>query len=166
VTVEALRRMGDQMGACELRHFVRPCLLLLLRQQPDHGYDLAQRLVALGIEPPDAGTVYRALRALEADGLVTSVWVPPESGPARRIYRLTEAGGRALADEVRELAGTRATVDRFLRAYAQGHLPGAAVDGNGRVDPLLGPHVQRARDAAGAPPGRPGATAPSPRRSP
>jgi PadR family transcriptional regulator, regulatory protein PadR len=154
------------MGACELRHFIRPCLLLLLRQQPDHGYDLAQRLVPLGVEPCDAGGVYRTLRGLEAEGLVTSVWVPPESGPARRIYQLTGAGEQALAQEVQELAGTRATVDRFLRAYAQGRRPGGPVNGSAaRVDPLLGPHAQPPGDADGVPT-RPGATTPASRRVP
>ncbi|MGH8867394.1 MAG: helix-turn-helix transcriptional regulator [Actinomycetes bacterium] len=134
------------MGACELRHFVRPCLLLLLRLQSDHGYDLAQRLRDLGVDTPDAGSVYRALRGLESENLVTSQWVPPESGPARRIYQLTAAGEAALAAEVRELASTRATVDRFLRAYAQTRVPvpagtAGSLNGNGRVDPLLGPHA-------------------------
>ena len=29
---------------CELRHFVEPCLLLLLRERPGHGYELVDRL--------------------------------------------------------------------------------------------------------------------------
>jgi len=106
------------MEAGELRQFVRPCLLLLLQQRPDHGYALAQRLRPLGVEPVDAGTLYRTLRVMESEGLVSSRWAPADSGPARRVYFLTAGGETVLADEVRVLVRTRATVDRFLRAYS------------------------------------------------
>ena len=47
------------------------------------------------------GNVYRALRALEDDGLVVSEWRRDLPGPAKRTYTLTD-DGRALLDEWRE----------------------------------------------------------------
>ncbi|MBV8235129.1 MAG: helix-turn-helix transcriptional regulator, partial [Acidimicrobiia bacterium] len=73
------------------RHFLQPCLLLLLVEQPDYGYDLVARLRSLGIED-DSATVYRALRALERAGAVQSRWKAPVSGPARRMYEITGPG--------------------------------------------------------------------------
>src|ERR1700680_4297305 len=67
-----------------------------------HGYEMAKRL---GDENSRRlltayGTLYRALGRLEAMGLLPSRWEEPqtparESRPARRLYRLTAAGGAA-----------------------------------------------------------------------
>ena len=37
------------------RNFVRPCVLLLLREHPAHGYDLLERLKVFGFSPTDPG---------------------------------------------------------------------------------------------------------------
>lgn len=49
------------------------------------------------------GTVYPALRRLEALGFVTSAWEPDSTAreaqrPTRRYYQITRAGRRALMD--------------------------------------------------------------------
>ncbi|MCA1680840.1 MAG: helix-turn-helix transcriptional regulator, partial [Actinobacteria bacterium] len=44
------------------KNFLRPCLLLLLREAPAHGYELLDRLRAFGFEGSDPGGLYRALR--------------------------------------------------------------------------------------------------------
>src|SRR3954469_80151 len=78
------------------KNFLRPCLLLLLREHPAHGYDLLERLRPLGFSREDPRRLYRALRALECDGLVRSVWEKSTSGPDRRMYELTRAGMEVL----------------------------------------------------------------------
>src|SRR5215207_1300939 len=93
------------------KNFLRPCLLLLLREHPAHGYDLLERLRTLGFDRDDPGRLYRALRALEAERLVRSVWEPSESGPERRIYELTRAGMEELHDSAAALQGTRDLLD-------------------------------------------------------
>lgn len=74
------------------RNFLRPCLLLLLAEEPSHGYDLLERLERLGLGGTDPGGLYRTLRAMEQEGLVTSTWELSDMGPARRTYRLTDEG--------------------------------------------------------------------------
>ncbi|MDP9384186.1 MAG: helix-turn-helix transcriptional regulator [Actinomycetota bacterium] len=101
------------------RNFVRPCILLLLREHPAHGYDLLERLRVFGFSPTDPGRLYRALRALEADGLVRSAWEPSESGPNRRIYELTRAGMEELHDHAEAITSTSAALDRFLTRYEE-----------------------------------------------
>jgi len=101
------------------KNFLRPCLLLLLREQPAHGYELLERLRPLGFERDDPGRLYRALRALEGEELVRSAWEPSDSGPDRRIYQLTRAGTEALHEAALSLVQTDAILDRFLSRYGE-----------------------------------------------
>ncbi len=101
------------------KSFLRPCLLLLLREQPAHGYELLERLRPLGFAGDDPGGLYRALRALESDGLVHSAWEPSRSGPDRRIYELTRAGMEELHRRSKSLVRARSTLDVFLSRYGE-----------------------------------------------
>jgi len=94
-------------------------VLLLLREAPAHGYDLLERLRAFGYAGSDPGGLYRALRALEQDGLVRSAWEHSESGPDRRIYQLTRAGMEELHGHVEALTETRRVLDRLLSRYEE-----------------------------------------------
>lgn len=67
-------------------------LLRLLAHQPQHAYSLCSSLSALGFEIGDRSGVYQRLHALERRLLVTSHWETPGHGPARRVYRVTDAG--------------------------------------------------------------------------
>jgi PadR family transcriptional regulator, regulatory protein PadR len=101
------------------KEFLRPCLLLLLRERSAHGYDLLERLRPLGFVRHDPGGLYRALRALERDGYVRSSWQPSRSGPDRRTYEITRSGKEELHRRARVLAGTRATLGVFLSRYEE-----------------------------------------------
>jgi poly-beta-hydroxybutyrate-responsive repressor len=100
-------------------NFLRPCLLLLLREHPAHGYDLLERLRVLGFDRHDPGRLYRALRALEKEGLVRSAWEPSESGPDRRTYELTRPGMEHLNEAAASLEATRGLLDVFLSRYGE-----------------------------------------------
>ena len=99
------------------KNFLQPCLLLLVLEQPGYGYDLVGRLKPLGIDD-DAATVYRALRLLEHDGAVTSSWRTSDTGPARRVYNLTETGEAILRQWVTALEDTATSLARWLDRYA------------------------------------------------
>jgi poly-beta-hydroxybutyrate-responsive repressor len=101
------------------RGYLRPCLLLLLREQPAHGYELLERLTSLGFTGDDPGGLYRGLRGLERDGLVASAWEPSAAGPDRRSYRLTRAGMEELHRRAKELDRLRDTLGVFLSRYAE-----------------------------------------------
>ena len=107
--------MSTDPGAAPLpKNFLRSCVLLLLREQPAHGYDLLERLEPLGLTRDDPGRLYRTLRALESEGLVRSAWEASDAGPDRRIYRLTRTGMEELHAAARALAAARGTLDTFL----------------------------------------------------
>lgn len=116
------------------RNFLQPCLLLLLRERSDHGYDLVQRLRELHAVDGDAGVVYRALRRLEEQGLLSSSWQTSDSGPARRTYQVTPQGVACLGREAESLETTHRALHRFQQRYQQ--LPQEAAHyqtGNGRT---------------------------------
>jgi len=82
-----------------LYRFVEPVILLMVRQKaPVHGYELLRDVAgyALTDSTVDSAAVYRCLRQMECQGLVTSQWELAESGPPRRLYLLTEEGEERL----------------------------------------------------------------------
>jgi poly-beta-hydroxybutyrate-responsive repressor len=104
-----------------VERFGEPALLLLLREQPAHGYELLERLPELlADERIDMGNLYRVLRRLEEDGLVRSEWDADAPGPAKRIYELTDEG-RALLDAWAEaIRAGQDTLAAFLSRYEDG----------------------------------------------
>lgn len=112
---------GQQGKACARRihRFLEPCLILLLHCKEVHGYELLEGLRQFGFDenPADSSTVYRILRDLEGQGLVTSRWDTDSAGPARRLYRITEEGKRFLAWWVDDLRETDRVLHHFLETY-------------------------------------------------
>ena len=80
-------------------------VLLLLAEQPRHGYELAASLRTWEFEGVTPSMVYRDLSRLETEGLVRSFWEASQArGPARHMYELTAEGREdlaACADDVR-----------------------------------------------------------------
>jgi PadR family transcriptional regulator PadR len=86
------------------RDEVRLLVLHVLARGTSHGYAIARAVEA---QSDDAlrmgeGTLYPVLRSLEQDGLVTSEWETADSGPARKVYRITTAGRGELARRLRD----------------------------------------------------------------
>ena len=95
-------RTRNELGQWEVRarveRFGEPALLALLAARPTHGYELIEQLPEVsGDDRVDVGNLYRALRALEEDGLVTSEWSAELPGPTKRTYTLTGDGHDLLA---------------------------------------------------------------------
>src|SRR4029077_2122641 len=63
-----------------------------------YGYEIAKRLQKAneGEALFKEGTLYPVLRALSANGLLTSRIVPSYAGPPRRYYRITDEGRAVL----------------------------------------------------------------------
>ena len=71
--------------------------------------EIAKRI---GIEGP---TLTRMLDALEAEGLVASRWEVQASGPARKVYALTETGQQELARRALTWREFADAVERVLK---------------------------------------------------
>jgi len=95
------------------RNYLRATLLLLIGEAPAHGYDLLEQVAQLGLGKVDPGGLYRALRVMERDGLVTSTWEHSSAGPARRTYDLLPDG----TDWLHAWAGALRESHRYLSLY-------------------------------------------------
>ena len=113
-------RPGHWHVRARVERFVEPSLLLLLRERPLHGYELLERLPEVAGEGRvDVGNLYRLLRALEEEGLVSSEWSADLPGPAKRTYELTAEGRRLLDRWAEALRQAQADVQNFLDRYDQ-----------------------------------------------
>jgi PadR family transcriptional regulator, regulatory protein PadR len=124
----ARRRVGPGEWAVRARieRFGEPALLLLLSDRSAHGYELLDELPALtGERRIDMGNLYRVLRALEEDGIVTSEWNDDAPGPSKRVYELTDDGRRLLDGWAEALRTNQERVAAFLDRYEKGgdHVP-------------------------------------------
>jgi transcriptional regulator len=86
-------------------------VLKLLRAGPANGWQLTQSIQAIsrGVLDVNYGSLYPALRRLEARGWVAASWRASENNRRARYYELTAAGRRQLETE-------RATWERFSHA--------------------------------------------------
>ena len=98
-------------------NFAQPRLLLELAKKPAHGYELIEHLSEGGGTAPDPGNFYRVLRTLEEDGFVCSTWDTQNTGPARRVYELTDQGREFLHAWAVTIKQTNQSLDRFLSDY-------------------------------------------------
>src|SRR5689334_24529117 len=101
-----------------LHGFLDLCLLAMLRERPDYGYGLAQRLAAAGVADVPGGTLYPALLRLEQQGLAEASWAPSEAGPRRKYYAVTPAGRASLAEHAAEWRRFRDGIDTLVSAAA------------------------------------------------
>ncbi len=81
-------------------------VLAVLRDAPRHGYAIAREIERRSGDALQfkEGTLYPALHALEKAKLIAGAWETPASGPARKVYTLTEEGHRELARRTRTWA--------------------------------------------------------------
>ena len=69
-----------------------PVILMMLRQWNSYGYELMEKMATFGLNAMNPGTFYRTLRQMEKDGIIRSSWDTSDTGPARRVYSITDAG--------------------------------------------------------------------------
>ena len=93
--------------------------LLILRTLalgPLHGLGIADRIeqVTRGALHVKAGSLFPALYRLEADGLVSGAWGESLSGRRAKLYTLTKAGRKRLAEEKKGWARAALAVRQVL----------------------------------------------------
>jgi PadR family transcriptional regulator PadR len=98
-------------------------ILTVLAQGASHGYAIAreiERQSDCGLTLRE-GSLYPALRVLEQDGFVESDWEIQASGPARKVYRITEAGQAELAQRTQMWKQYADMINRILgdKSHAQ-----------------------------------------------
>ena len=88
-------------------------VLQLLRVEPTNGYDLSLRIQAISgdVLQVNAGSLYPALYRLEERGMIKAEWCDTAKGRRAKVYSLTSAGRKQLAEQ-------RANWARFSGALA------------------------------------------------
>ncbi len=92
-------------------------ILRALRWEPTHGAGVGEwiRMVTGGVFPLAEGTLYPALRRLEAGGLIESEWGRSDRRRKARFYNLTAEGRGRLRALVEDWGRYRDAVDAALR---------------------------------------------------
>lgn len=91
------------------------CVLELLRDQPNYGYEIVTALEALGPLAAGENTIYPLLRRLKADEHLETFAVESPTGPARQYYRVTTKGEQRRAGLEQEWNQLVQAVERCLK---------------------------------------------------
>jgi PadR family transcriptional regulator, regulatory protein PadR len=110
------------------RKWLTPVALVLLKEESSYGYELMERIEEeFGFEQINPGSVYRALRQMENEGLCSSVWdvLRAEEGgpPPRRMYAITDAGEAYLESWTEACQKYHRLMDQFARVYGRRRTP-------------------------------------------
>jgi PadR family transcriptional regulator, regulatory protein PadR len=110
------------------RKWLTPVALVLLKEESSYGYELMERIEEeFGFEQINPGSVYRALRQMENEGLCSSVWdvLRAEEGgpPPRRMYAITDAGEAHLEAWAAACEKYHRLMDQFARVYGRRRTP-------------------------------------------
>ena len=119
---------ADPAAGWAPRDMLIPYVLLAVSLQRAHGYLIQESLKNVGFFGVELSTLYRTLRQLEKEGLLLSSWEPGPTGPARRVYSLTDAGAAWLQSWSFALEAYRAMIDRFFGLYTPVGVGGAPAE--------------------------------------
>lgn len=100
-----------------LDKLLQPNILILLAKQNLHGYSIIQELENKDLfngERADNTGIYRTLNMLEEKGLVKSEWELESTGPAKKVYHITEAGLDCLGNWVVTLETYNKTIHMII----------------------------------------------------
>jgi PadR family transcriptional regulator, regulatory protein PadR len=104
------------MGRDTLQGTLDLLILKTLARGPEHGYGITCCILAASQNQlrVEEGSLYPALRRMEAQGLIKAAWKASENNRRARYYRLTRAGQRRLTDVLERWRQHTAAVSAFL----------------------------------------------------
>jgi transcriptional regulator len=93
-------------------------VLKMLRAGPANGWQITQSIHVLSNRALDVnyGSIYPALRRLEAQGWVTGRWATTDNNRRARFYELTASGRKQLAAERQQWERFSSAVGLILEA--------------------------------------------------
>ncbi len=89
---------AGQSRVSQLLHGVLDmCLLSLIEEEATYGYEMVSKLRERGLDLASEGSIYPLLSRLQKQGMIEGYLVQSPAGPARKYYRMSEAGRDALS---------------------------------------------------------------------
>lgn len=93
-------------------------VLLVLAQHAAHGGAIYNELMnSIPMFHCDTAAVYRTLKQLEKECAVSFIWDTAHSGPARKIYQITEIGYEQLSVWKKDMEDRILKLQFFLQQY-------------------------------------------------
>jgi transcriptional regulator len=91
-------------------------ILRTLSRGPNHGYGIALHIRRMSRDAfkVGEGSLYPALQRLLVNGWVRAEWGVTDSNRKARVYQITRAGRKQLAEEVRKLDFVLAAIARVM----------------------------------------------------
>lgn len=91
-------------------------ILKTVSRGPNHGYGIAQHIRRLSDDAfkVGEGSLYPALQRLLVNGWVQAEWGVTDTNRKARVYRITPAGRKQLAEEVRDFDFVLAAIARVM----------------------------------------------------
>jgi DNA-binding PadR family transcriptional regulator len=108
---------------------VRYPVLALLADRPAHGYEIKrgfEERFGTIVAPLNPGQVYTTLQRLQRDELVAGDAIAQRDRPDKRVYRLTDAGRRALEEWLGTASAPTRLRDDFFMKLVFAHALGLA----------------------------------------
>ena len=92
-------------------------LKILSRRPRLHGYAIMTAIMEISedVLRVEEGSLYPALHRMQEAGWIQAEWTTRESGRRARVYEITSAGRKQLADEELRWQSVTAAVGRVLR---------------------------------------------------
>lgn len=97
-----------------VRTIISAIALKMLKKQEMHGYQLAEEISKFVGRKMPKPMIYSLLKRLEHENFVVSRWDMPESGPAKRIYRITDLGVQALERKLKSVMQLKELLEKIL----------------------------------------------------
>ena len=107
-----MKRTDAMQGSIDLL-----VMKILARQGPLHGYGITSRIQAMSdnVLRVEEGSLYPALHRMEESGWIKAEWKVTDNRRRARLYELTPAGVKQLADAEERWTNITAAVARVLR---------------------------------------------------
>ena len=108
--------MGTAANPDFLKGTLDMLILKTLSRAPNHGYGIAQHIRRLSddVFKVGEGSLYPALQRLLVNGWVRAEWGVTDTNRKARIYQITSAGRKQLAEEKRDFDFVLAAIARVM----------------------------------------------------
>jgi len=112
--------MAENEWTSQLRRGVLElCVLRILRDKPNYGYEIVTTLAELGPLAAGENTLYPMLRRLKNERWLEGELVESPSGPPRQYFKLTARGRQRLSDLQSEWSELSRAVEHCLAKGAK-----------------------------------------------